>query len=204
VISKSERASQRLGKVSHALTSSGANLLNFRDMQRVCVERSSLCAGGLTRPQPWPESSPERASPDPVKPEPCSRGWRGAPLALLFLALRPDLPRALGRRLFGWRAWHERAARPRWPAPFSHLAASQVGYGPRMQKEFTSPAPFQSFRVVDVQDGKTVLSDTAPPRALSVQGLGAVQRGSVPQRADCPGRYRIVASNGQESYPFEI
>jgi len=74
-----------------------------------------------------------------------------------------------------------------------------------MQKEFTSPTPFQSFRVVDVQDGKTVLSD-ASSRELNVQGLGAVQTVWIGDFSalDRPGRYRIVASNGLESYPFNI
>jgi endoglucanase len=75
-----------------------------------------------------------------------------------------------------------------------------------MLKEFTSPSPFQNFQVLDQHDGQVVMTGGAPSRVLPVQGLGTVSTVWVGDFSglDHPGRYRVVASNGLESYPFDV
>ena len=98
------------------------------------------------------------------------------------------------------RAWGERPE-----PPLRHLAASQVGYGPGMQKRFTSAVSFRSFRVLRDVDGSVVF-EGGPARTIDTDVLGDLHRVWIgdftPVRL--PGRYRIVADNGLSSYPFDV
>src|SRR5580704_71837 len=108
-------------------------------------------------------------------------------------------------QLRGYPAWLRRAASGPEVAPFTGLAASQVGYGPSMVKQFSSPMRFASFQVVSAT-GELAFQGGPPVREVPTDALGAVQTVWVgdftPLRA--PGRYRIVADNGISSYPFDV
>ena len=90
--------------------------------------------------------------------------------------------------------------------PFRRLAASQVGYGPLMQKRFTSPQRFTSFIVVSQHSGSTVFQGGAPVREVHTDVLGRIDTVWIGEFSalDAPGRYVIVADNGLSSYPFDI
>jgi hypothetical protein len=67
------------------------------------------------------------------------------------VSLGPVLPTPLKEAvdpLRGYSAWLQRAVLGAGTPPFSGLAASQVGYGPFMVKQFSSPKRFASFQVV--------------------------------------------------------
>jgi endoglucanase len=86
------------------------------------------------------------------------------------------------------------------------LAASQVGYGPRGRKQFTSPRPFAAFQVVDERDGTVAFAGGGPVRSIRSEVLGpggAAWVGDFTALA-APGRYRLVADNGLRSYPFDV
>jgi len=70
--------------------------------------------------------------------------------ALLVVAFGPAAPtlKKAVNGLRGYPAWVQRAARGPEAPPFSGLAASQVGYGPSMVKQFSSPKRFAFFQVV--------------------------------------------------------
>jgi endoglucanase len=128
--------------------------------------------------------------------------------ALLVLTWGLSLPRTLKQvfnELRGYPAWSRRAALGPEAPPFSRLAASQVGYGPSMLKQFSSPQPFGSFTVVSTS-GELALQGGAPVREVLTDALGAVRTVWVgdftPLRGS--GRYHIVADNGLTSYPFNI
>jgi endoglucanase len=89
---------------------------------------------------------------------------------------------------------------------FVRLAASQVGYGPWMQKRFTSPRPFTSFTVVDQQDGSAAFRGRTPMREVHTDVLGAIKTVWLGDFSalHTPGRYQIVADNGMVSHPFDI
>src|SRR2546423_11303200 len=59
--------------------------------------------------------------------------------------------------------------------PFAHLAASQVGYGPSMSKQFSASSQFQSFRVVLDDDGRDAFVGGGPARSVASGITGAVQ-----------------------------
>jgi endoglucanase len=128
--------------------------------------------------------------------------------AFLVLALGPVLPRPLKQvldQLRGYGAWSRRAALAPEALPFGGLAASQVGYGASMVKQFSSPRPFASFRVVSTS-GEVVFQGGAPVREVPTEALGDVRTVWVgdftPLRA--PGRYYVVADNAMTSYPFNV
>ena len=67
--------------------------------------------------------------------------------ALLVLTWGLSLPRTLKQvfnELRGYPAWSRRAVLGPEAGPFSRLAASQVGYGPSMLKQFSSPRADQN------------------------------------------------------------
>ncbi len=116
----------------------------------------------------------------------------------------PHLKQALNQ-LRGYPAWLRRTAlAPEEPA-FSGLAASQLGYGPSMVKQFSSPKRFTSFQVVSAT-GEVAFQGGVPTREISTDALGAIRAVWVgdftPLQA--PGRYRIVTDDGTTSYPFNI
>jgi hypothetical protein len=71
--------------------------------------------------------------------------------AALVVALGPVLPTPLKEGVDWLRGYPDRLQRaalgPEAP-PFGGLAASQVGYGPSMVKQFSSPERFACFQVV--------------------------------------------------------
>jgi endoglucanase len=128
-------------------------------------------------------------------------------LAILGLfALAPVL-RFATHRVFGYVAWQRRAALPPELPLFGKLAASQVGYGPSADKQFSSPTRFSSFAVVrDAVDGAVVFRGGDPVRKVHSDSLGDVHEIWIGDFTglSAPGRYRIVADNGLASYPFNI
>lgn len=105
----------------------------------------------------------------------------------------------------GASALARRAAEGPEPTAFSGLAASQVGYGPAMAKRFSSPKPFQSFKVVRA-DGEVVFTGGGPVREIPTDVLGDIRTVWVGDftALRSPGRYHIVADNGLSSFPFDI
>jgi endoglucanase len=99
--------------------------------------------------------------------------------------------------------WRAESAAP--PAP-PRLAASQVGYGPSMSKQFTSASAFEGFRVVRDVDGTVALVGGPPVRRIETDLLGPVRAVWVGDFTSLarPGRYRIVADNGLQSHPFYV
>jgi len=131
-----------------------------------------------------------------------------AALGAVLVALGPVLPRPLKEAVNGLRgypAWHRRAALPPEAPPFSGLAASQLGYGPFMVKQFSSPRRFASFQVVTAS-GEVAFQGGPPGREIPTDSLGAVRSGLGerfhPLRA--PGRYRVVSDDGTSSHPFDV
>jgi endoglucanase len=132
-----------------------------------------------------------------------------AALAALLVVVRgPTLPTPLKEALDGLRgypAWRERAALGPEAPPFGVLAASQIGYGPFMVKQFSSPRHFASFQVVSAS-GEVAFRGGPPVREVPTDGLGAIRIVWVgdftPLRA--VGRYHIVTNDGISSYPFDI
>src|SRR5215468_6097563 len=74
-------------------------------------------------------------------------------------------------------SWNLRARHrlPAEEAPFAHLAASQVGYGPSMAKRFTAPRKFERFRVVSEPDGAVAFEGGAPVQTISTDILGPIR-----------------------------
>src|SRR3989449_7175526 len=91
-------------------------------------------------------------------------------------------------------------------SPFAHLAASQVGYGPSMSKQFSSAKEFGGFRATRERDGAVVFVGGAPVRSLKTDLLGAMDNRWLGDLSvlDAPCRYRVDADNGDTSFPFEI
>jgi endoglucanase len=113
--------------------------------------------------------------------------------------------KAAVKRALRW--WPERQrARALSSEPlFAHLAASQVGYAPAMVKRFSSPRPFQSFRVVREETGTVAFAGGPPMQAIGTSTLGPVGTVWVGDFSplDTPGRYRLEAA-GLTSHPFTI
>jgi endoglucanase len=131
-----------------------------------------------------------------------------ATLASLMTPLGPLLRTPLKQAvnaLRGYSAWRLRAAQEPEPPPFSGLAASQVGYGPSMVKQFSSPRRFGSFQVIR-DNGEVAFQGGPPVREVPTDALGAVRSVWVgdftPLRV--AGRYRVVADDGTSSYPFDV
>lgn len=125
-----------------------------------------------------------------------------AALALAGMASGPGRRAAKGALGF----WNRRSrARMRTvEPPFAHLAASQVGYAPSMRKEFSSRRPFGGFRILSEATQEVAFAGGAPTRRVEgAGGVGAVWVGDFTPLA-APGRYRIVADDGQTSFPFGI
>src|SRR5262249_34933215 len=104
-----------------------------------------------------------------------------------------------------WWPEHRRArALPSEPL-FAHLAASQLGYAPSMLKRFSSPRPFQSFRVIREGAGTVAFEGGPPVQAIPTTALGPVSTVWVGDFSllAAPGRYRIEAA-GLTSHPFTI
>jgi endoglucanase len=120
-------------------------------------------------------------------------------------SLLDPLKRAL-KGLAAAPAIRRRTAERSGEEPFRRLAASQLGYGPSTQKRFTSPRPFTSFRVVSEPDGATAFAGGAPLRAVRTEILGPIGTVWIGDFSplSAPGRYRVVADNGLESFPFEV
>jgi endoglucanase len=143
-------------------------------------------------------------------------GWRRrATLALLLAAVAGGLSlfpqvRHLGRRAaaraLGALRLAERRRLPKEAEPFSHLAASQVGYAPQARKEFTSPTPFSSFRVLDEATGAVAFQGGGPVRSVDTRVLGPFLRVYTGDFTAVltPGRYRVAADNGLSSFPFSV
>lgn len=90
--------------------------------------------------------------------------------------------------------------------PFTHLAASQVGYAASARKAFSSHRPFESFTIVEHDTGRVVWTGGAPVRRLDTSGPGwgtTVWMGEFTPLA-APGRYVILADNGLTSHPFSV
>jgi hypothetical protein len=128
--------------------------------------------------------------------------------ALLVVALGPVLPTPLKgavNQLRGYPAWRRRVALGPEAPPFGGPAASQVGYGPSMVKQFPSPSRFASFHVVSAS-GEVVFRGGPPVREVPTDALGAVRTVWVgdltPLRG--PGRYRVVTDDGISSHPFDV
>jgi endoglucanase len=128
--------------------------------------------------------------------------------ALLVVAVGPVLPTPLKEPvdwLRGYPAWRRRAALGPEAPPFGGLAASQVGYGPSMVKQFSSPRRFASFQVVSAS-GEVAFQGGPPVREVPTDALGAVRTVWVgdftPLQA--PGRYRVITDDGISSYPFDV
>src|SRR5690242_244751 len=71
-------------------------------------------------------------------------------LLLIVMGLVRVLPASLKQEVDRWRGyptWLKRTAQRPEPPPFGGLAASQVGYGPSMVKQFSSPKRFTSFEL---------------------------------------------------------
>ena len=92
------------------------------------------------------------------------------------------------------------------PEPFfAQLAASQLGYAPAMQKRFSSPVAFQSFRVISVGEGTVAFEGGPPVREIQTSALGPVRTVWVGDFSGltAPGRYRLEAA-GLKSHPFTV
>ena len=113
---------------------------------------------------------------------------------------------AWAKRVVGYPAWRRRAETHLEDPAFAHLAASQLGYAPNMPKVFSSPRPFQSFRVVREDNGTVAFRGGAPSRTVATDLLGpfpAVWTGDF-SSLTTPGRYRIELDDGLASFPFDI
>jgi len=108
-------------------------------------------------------------------------------------------------RLRGYPASWKRATLGPEAPPFGALAASQVGYGPFMVKEFSSPRRFGSFKVVSAS-GEIALEGGPPVREIPTNALGLVRSVWVGDftALRTPGRYRIVTDDGMSSYLFDV
>ncbi len=128
-------------------------------------------------------------------------------LALGGLAVRKGAsPKTLARRVLAFWANKKRSGSRPDEAPFGVLAASQIGYGPAMVKQFSSPRSFGSFQVVEERSGAVALTGGTPVRTVRVDGLGSITEVSVGDFSglDEPGIYRIVTDRGLTSHPFEV
>jgi endoglucanase len=122
------------------------------------------------------------------------------------LALASGVAKRVAKRALG--SWYsrKRLAMKVVERPFAHLAASQVGYGPSMPKQFSSARSFGKFQVTSERDGAVAFAGGAPVRTVRTDILGAIDTVWIGDFSalSTAGRYRIVADNGDSSFPFEI
>ncbi|MGO9831405.1 MAG: glycoside hydrolase family 9 protein [Myxococcaceae bacterium] len=116
------------------------------------------------------------------------------------------LERRAGARLLGAARLYTRRLAPKEPPLFSHLACSQVGYGPSARKHFTSPLPFASFVVLEEATGALAFKGQGPGQQRQTDVLGPFSTVFVGDFSALrqPGRYRVRADNGLESFPFSV
>src|SRR5262245_33584517 len=98
-------------------------------------------------------------------------------ITLLVVAIGsvPPTPfKQAANQLRGYPAWRQRAALGPEPLPFSGLAASQVGYGPSMVKQFSSPRRFASFQVIS-DSGEVAFRGGPPVREIPTDALGSIR-----------------------------
>jgi endoglucanase len=129
-------------------------------------------------------------------------------LCLGLLALgAPQSRRWLVRKTKGMLAWpirHERAKLRRTEFPLAGLAASQVGYGPEMEKRFTSPRSLEGYQVRREADQKPICESSGPLERLPAgdREIGSVWAGDF-SAVTAPGRY-FLAAGELTSHPFAI
>jgi endoglucanase len=125
-------------------------------------------------------------------------------VAAAALVAGPERMKRGGKGVLGFWANRQRAQAATHEPPFAHLAVSQVGYGPAMQKRFSAPRRFNAFRVVR-EDGTTALEGGGPVCALPTAGLGAVETVFMGDFSalTTPGRYHLEA-DGLSSHAFAI
>jgi len=128
-----------------------------------------------------------------------------AALALVGVAAAARGKQVAKRVLAHWNTWR-RSSIGKADPPFSHLGASQVGYGPSMLKQFTSARRFGSFQVVVESSGAVAFAGGPPARVVHTELLGDVGTVFVGDftALAAPGRYHIVTDDGQVSFPFDI
>jgi endoglucanase len=137
------------------------------------------------------------------------RRW-ALPLVVLGLALAGGLAVVGPAGAWAWARGLPVLVERRWKRgdeqPFARLATSQVGYGPAMRKEFSSPTPFTAFVVEDARTGVAVLSGSGPVRTVETDLLGPIHTVFVGDFTplSAVGRYWVVASNGLRSHPFTV
>ena len=88
---------------------------------------------------------------------------------------------------------------------FERLAVSQVGYGPFMQKRFTSRRRFAAFTVVD-ESGAIAWRGGAPVGQVDSDVLGEIRTAWIGDFSalNTPGRYHLRTDTGDTSYPFDV
>ena len=118
-------------------------------------------------------------------------------LTVALGASRPATLKEAVDRLRGYPAWLRRAAIEPEPPAFSGLASSQVGYGPLMVKQFSSPRRFVSFQVVSTS-GEIVFQGGPPVREVPTDALGAIRTVWVGDFTplQIQGRYQVVTDDG--------
>jgi endoglucanase len=126
-----------------------------------------------------------------------------AAATLVAMALLPT--KDLLNRLRGYPAWFLRGTTKLEVPPFGRLAASQLGYGPFMVKQFSSPRRFTSFQVINAA-GEVVLRGGAPIREITSEGLGTIRSVWVGDFTplQTPGRYQITTDAAISTYEFDI
>src|SRR6516164_3861803 len=95
-------------------------------------------------------------------------------LAVLGVVVGPSEVKQAAKTVLSWWPLHQRARLPSESPPLAFLAVSQVGYSPAMEKRFTSPRSFDSFRVVREPEGATALEGGAAECELPTAELGNV------------------------------
>jgi len=130
----------------------------------------------------------------------------GSAAALASLALASGVAKRVAKRTLGSWNSRKRSALRVVERPLAHLALSQVGYGPSMPKQFTSARSFGSFQVVSERDGAVASAGGAPLRTVRTDILGPIDTVWIGDFSalSAAGRYRIVADNGESSFPFQI
>ena len=137
------------------------------------------------------------------------RGWLGVAgaLALLLAAGASRGPlREAAKSLASWGVLRSREAERPAQEGFLGPVASQVGYAPRMKKQFSAPRPFRSFLIVNEVDGAVAYRGGEPARSVPTDLAGSPGTVSVGDFSslDRPGRYRIVTDDGASSHAFAI
>ena len=130
-------------------------------------------------------------------------------LAGLGMLAVPQIRHPLKRgvaRVADWYRRRERRARPKEEPYLQGLSASQVGYGPAMRKQFTSPRRFARFAIEEAGTGRVVWEGQAPVRSVPTTLLGNVREVWIGDFSafQAPGRFRVRADNGLVSRSFAV